>query len=58
MLYVLDMFHKPPLVVVATDDGKDARAVAQKYADQTGRRILIAEGDAPGRAPFAPTIPE
>lgn len=58
MLYVLDTLAKPPLVVDITEDVDRAETTAQRYADQTGRAVLIAKGPAPSQAPFKPTIPE
>jgi Trk K+ transport system NAD-binding subunit len=57
MNYVIDAHSAPALVVVITDDDDDALVVAQRYANQTGHPVLIAEGPTPGEAQVLPILP-
>lgn len=58
MNYVIDAFHRPPLVVTIEHDVQKAAELAQRYADQAGRAIVLASGPEPVEAQFLPTVPE
>lgn len=57
MLYLLDIHHKPPMVVLATEDEDQVREVGQTYANQVSRPLVVATGPAPDNAHFKPIIP-
>lgn len=44
---VLDMGASPPCIVLVTDDDDECITVAQRYANQTGRQLVIASCNAP-----------
>ena len=58
MLYVLDVFHKPALVVDITPKAEEAAATAQRYANQTGRAVVVAEGEDPAHAKYRAIVPQ
>jgi chitinase len=53
MLYVLDPTNIPGLVVVATEDAAEASRIADLYAVETGRVVVITSGAAPGAVTLA-----
>ena len=58
MIYLLDVFATPPvMVVMMTDDAASASDVGQRYATQVGRPIVLCTGPAPVDAQFQPVIP-
>jgi hypothetical protein len=58
MMYLIDAFSSPPMVVLMTDDIEQADNVGAKYATQVGRPILLADGPTPAEAQFLPVIPQ
>jgi hypothetical protein len=57
MLYLLDIHHKPPMVVLTTASEAEIAEVGQRYADQVGRPLVVVSGPAPDKPHFSPTIP-
>jgi hypothetical protein len=57
MYYLLDIHHKPPMVVLASDDKDELDRVGQTYANQVSRPLVVATGPHPDGAHFKPHIP-
>ena len=56
--YIIDPYHRPPLVVnIAIDPTADIAAMAQQYATQTGRPVVVAIGNAPDAPDYRPVLP-
>jgi hypothetical protein len=45
MILVVDTTTLPHLVLLMTDDPREATDVAQRYANQTGRQLDVYDGD-------------
>lgn len=58
MMYLIDAFSTPPMVVLMSDDIDQVAEVGQRYANQVGRPVLAASGPAPVSAQFLPVLPE
>ncbi len=57
MFYLLDIHHRPPMVVLATEDREEIDRVGQTYANQVSRPLVVASGPHPDSAHFRPDIP-
>jgi len=57
MYYLLDIHHKPPCVVLVSPDISHVEALGQNYANQVGRSLVVATGDAPDDPAIRPILP-
>jgi hypothetical protein len=57
MFYLIDIHHKPPMVVLSTEDARQLDEVGQRYADQVNRPLVITTGPHPSDAHFRPAVP-
>lgn len=58
MLYLLDIHHRPAMVVLVTESEEELRRVGQTYADQVQRPLLVTTGPHAKDAHFTPTVPK
>lgn len=57
MYYLLDIHHKPPCVVLVSADIAHIEECGQRYANQVGRSLVVATGDAPDVPAIRPVLP-
>lgn len=57
MFYLLDIHHKPAMVVLATENREDIDRVGEQYANQVGRPLVVASGPSADQPHFKPAIP-